>query len=70
MAKQQTRRSISVSYEVYAKLKLWCEVNNRSMSSVVEESLSHHLLLDRKDKIRERANATRPIEKGGNVFTF
>ena len=60
MAKQQSRRSISVSADVYNRLKTWCEVNGRSMSSVVEESLNPFL----------NNHRDRPIERNGNVFTF
>ena len=37
MAKNQSRRSISISGATYSKLKSYCLANDRSMSSVVEE---------------------------------
>ena len=36
MASKQTRRSISVSNDVYERLKAWCDANSDSMSNVVE----------------------------------
>jgi hypothetical protein len=60
MSKKQSRRSVSITGELYDRLKAWCEVNNRSMSSVVEESIGPFLNIHR----------GRPIERNGNVFTF
>lgn len=61
---------MSMSLDLYTRLKAWCEVNERSMSSVVEESVRQHLNLARRSEIRDRANASREPQKGGNVFTF
>ena len=37
MSAIQTRRAVSVTNATYRKLVLYCEINNLSMSSVVEE---------------------------------
>ncbi len=43
MAKKQTRRSISVSRTTYERLKAFCEVNNISMSQLVETRVNDFL---------------------------
>ena len=43
MAKKQTRRSISVSRATYERLKAFCEVNNISMSQLVETRVNDFL---------------------------
>ncbi len=43
MAKQQTRRSISVRGELYDRIHDYCESNNISMSSFVENRISSFL---------------------------
>jgi hypothetical protein len=43
MAKQQTRRSISVRGELYDRIHEYCESNNISMSSFVENRISSFL---------------------------
>lgn len=43
MAKKQTRRSISVSRTTYERLKAFCEVNNISMSQLVESRVNDFL---------------------------
>jgi hypothetical protein len=63
MANKQTRRSVSVRGETYERLKLWCEMNDRSMSGVVEDLLAQYL--------KTEAQHQRPTERVGNVhFTF
>lgn len=63
MAKQQTRRSISVNRETYERLKAFCETNERSMSGMVED------LLDGFFQQQKRAQA--PVDRVGNIwFTF
>jgi len=62
MASKQTRRSVSISGDTYARLKLWCAENGKTMSGSVEECLSAYLLDDRKSKIKERVSA-----RNGNV---
>lgn len=39
MARRQTRRSVTVSPETYARLRSFCEVAGMSMSSVVEDAV-------------------------------
>lgn len=43
MAKVQTRKSISLSGRVYDVLKVYCEVNNLSMSACVEAAIRDRL---------------------------
>lgn len=43
MSKKQTRRSISVSGELYDRLRTHCEANNTTCSGVVEELLRSYL---------------------------
>jgi len=43
MAKNQTRRSISVRGELYDRIHEYCESNNVSMSSFVENRISSFL---------------------------
>jgi len=43
MAKMQTRRSISVRGELYDRIHEYCESNNISMSSFVENRISSFL---------------------------
>jgi hypothetical protein len=43
MAKNQTRRSISVRGELYDRIHEYCETNNVSMSSFVENRISSFL---------------------------
>lgn len=43
MAKKQTRRSISVSRTTYERLKAFCEINNISMSQLVETRVNDFL---------------------------
>lgn len=43
MSKKQTRRSISVSGELYDRLRAHCEANNTTCSGVVEELLRSFL---------------------------
>lgn len=54
MASKQTRRSISVSGDLYDRLKAWCEQNSTSMSGVVEEVLRKHLGMEARSEGQTR----------------
>lgn len=43
MSKKQTRRSISVSGDLYDRLRTYCDANGATCSGVVEELLRSHL---------------------------
>jgi hypothetical protein len=46
MSKKQTRRSISVSGDLYDRLKAYCDEHQLSLSGVVETQLRQHLGLE------------------------
>lgn len=54
MASKQTRRSISVSGDLYDRLKAWCEQRNVSMSGVVEEELRKRLGMEARPEAQTR----------------
>jgi len=60
MASKQTRRSISVSQDVYERLKAWCEANGRSQSDVVEQECRKFLgMAPRAQQIKGAPSTTR-----------
>ena len=72
MAKQQTRRSVSVSRPTYERLKAYCEVNDVSMSEVVEQRLGDFLGRP-SAKPRPEGEGVKmrpPSMKTGHIFTF
>ncbi len=64
MARKQTRRSVSVSAEVYLALRNYCEENGVSMSGTVEKLCRDYLdIPNRKTAERRKMIA----ESAGNV---
>lgn len=53
MAKVQTRRNVSVTAPTYEKLKAYCELNNVSMSGVVEARVNEYLDAQPEDLLAE-----------------
>jgi len=54
MSSKQTRRSISVSQDVYDRLKAWCDANGRSQSDVVEQETRKFLGMEPRTKVSVR----------------
>lgn len=50
MARIQTRRSVSISAETYERLKAYCEVNSKSMSSVVTDLITSRIPTTTRDE--------------------
>ena len=74
MAKKQTRRSISVSRNMYERLKAYCETNSISMSQFVEQRVGEVLGRGPKpSQIEVRPMPVRDTEvkvSADQIFTF
>ena len=69
MSKKQTRRSISVSGELYQRIKTHCGENGQSMSAFVEGLARDFIGTPQRDKDVARSHedaATRAVEADGN----
>lgn len=58
MASKQTRRSISVSHDVYERLKAWCDANHDSMSNVVEVQTRKFLGMEPRSTTADKQSAS------------
>lgn len=63
MSSKQTRRSISVSGELYATLKAYAEASNGSQSGLVEEVMRRHFQMEPRDRKRPSKKKPEPRVK-------
>jgi hypothetical protein len=68
MAKKQTRRSISISGDTHAKLRIYCEVNECSMSGLVEGFLKE--LLGKQPSNGARLKKIKELAEAKENFSF
>lgn len=59
MAKRQSRRSISIKGVTYQRIKNWCERNEQSISSLLEELINKRMD-DEGEPVPEKLDVPRP----------